>query len=73
MDFRCCLLAKDHCWSRILYSLDLAVTAKGTGSGAMDPIAAAALAGGEALFVSLYPHEKGDFSHFMTDQSPVLD
>lgn len=40
MDFRCCLLAKDHCWSRIWYSLDLAVTAKGAGSGAMDLMAA---------------------------------
>lgn len=51
MDFRCCLLTKDCCWSRILYSLDLAVIAKGAGAGAMDPTTAAALAAGKAFFV----------------------
>lgn len=53
--------------------MDLAVIAKGVGAGAMDPIAAAAVAGATAFLVSLYSHEKWDSSHLMADQSPVLD
>lgn len=73
MDFGCCLLTQDLCWRKILYSVDLAAIARGAGAGAMHPTAAAALAGGKAFLVSLYPHEKGDFSHFMADQGPMLD
>lgn len=53
--------------------MNFAVIAKGVSAGAMDPTAASAVAGSKAFLVSLYLHEKGDSSHFMADQSSVLD